>query len=139
MTKWHRSIGSFRTLLLKDSLNPDATSATTIEEKREVLARNLLHTNSDAGDTPLDSPAVSLHNLPFPDITDGEIKNSVFSAGKTAAGEDEIPTVVLKIGWHLIEGNAFQLFRRCLAAGHHPACFKSAILVIIHKSNKPDR
>ncbi|KAI0997366.1 hypothetical protein K3495_g10818 [Podosphaera aphanis] len=105
MTKWHRSIGSFRTPPLKDPLNPGATLATTIEEKRDVLARNLLHMTSDAGDIPLDSPAVSLHNLPFPDITDGEIKNSVFSAGNTAAGEDEIPTAVLKICWHLIEGN----------------------------------
>ncbi|KAI0998120.1 hypothetical protein K3495_g10073 [Podosphaera aphanis] len=123
---------------LPDPLNPDATPATTIGEKREVLARNLLHTNSDAGDIPLDSPAVSLHNLPFPDITDGEIKNSVFGAGNTAAGEDEIPTAVLKIGWHLIEGKVSQLFRRCLVAGHHPACLKSAILVI-NKPNKPDR
>lgn len=111
----------------------------SIEEKREVLTRNLLQSDSVAGDIALDSPAVGQRTLPFPDITDSEVKDAVFSAGNTAAGEDEIPTAVLKIGWNLIESKVSQLFRACLVAGHHPACFKSAIVVVINKPNKPDK
>lgn len=94
ITKWHRSIGSFRTPPLKDPLNPQAKPAITIDERRDILAKNLLQTNSEVGDILSDSPTVGLKTLSFPDLTDLEVRDAVFSARNTAAGEDENPTAI---------------------------------------------
>ncbi|KAI1000662.1 hypothetical protein K3495_g7528, partial [Podosphaera aphanis] len=69
MVNWHRSVGSFRSPPLKDPLNPTAAPAVSLEDKRDVLSRNLLQNTSEANDIPLDSPAVGCSALPFPDLT----------------------------------------------------------------------
>ncbi|CCU77161.1 reverse transcriptase [Blumeria hordei DH14] len=159
MVNWHRTVGSFRTPPLKDPTNPGAPPANTLQEKRNVLARNLLQNASEVADVALDvpsvkwlgirflachilrviTPSVGTASLTFLDLTPAEIKDSVIKAGNTAPGEDEIPTAILKICWPLIETRVSSLFRGCLQAGHHPACFKTAVLVMLNKPNKPDR
>jgi hypothetical protein len=69
MSKWHKSTDSFQTPPLKDPLSPDLPTATALPAKRAVLARNLLQNQAEAGDIPLDTPAVSQTALPFPEIT----------------------------------------------------------------------
>ncbi|KAI1006659.1 hypothetical protein K3495_g1555, partial [Podosphaera aphanis] len=139
MVNWHRSAGSFRTPPLKDPLHPDAPLAITAESKRQVLAQNLLQRMPESGDIPMDTPAVGCKALPFPEISDQEIKAAVFRSGNTAPGEDDIPTSILKIGWDLIKDKISTLFRSCLEVGHHPACFKTAVVVMLSKPNKPDK
>ena len=139
MTKWHKSTGSFRSPPLKDPTRPNNPPASSLQEKREILARNLLQNLAEAGDIPLDSPTVPKRALVFPEITTQELRNALLSAGNTAPGDDEITTAILKAGWHLLEQPIFRLFQKCLLLGHHPACFRTAILVILSKNNKPDK
>lgn len=80
MTKWHKSAGSYRSPPLKDPTNPDRPLAITLDEKREVLAYNLLQNVAEAGDIPFDSPAVPKTSLPFPEITIQEAHNSYLSS-----------------------------------------------------------
>jgi len=139
MTKWHRSTGSFRSPPLKDPTRPDDPPAISLESKRNVLARNLLQNPAEAGDIPIDSPSVPITQLPFPEITDQEIQRAVLRTGSTAPGEDEIVTSVLQAGWALLRAPVTALYQQCLDLGHHPACFRVAILAILSKPNKPDK
>lgn len=139
MSKWHKTAGSYRSPPLKDPTNYERPLAVTLSEKREVLARNLLQNTAEVGDIPFDSPAVPRRSLPFPAITVQEVRNSILAAGNTAPGKDEITTAVLKAGWPLLEEPVFVLFQKCLAASYHPACFRTAILAMLSKPNKPDK
>jgi hypothetical protein len=139
MTKWHKSIGTYRSPPLKDPTRPDLPPATTLLAKRDVLARNLLQNVAEIGDIPLDSPTVPSISLPFPDITDTEVCKAVLNARNTAPGEDEITTEVLRIGWSLIKTLVISLFQACIKTGYHPACFRTAILAILSKPKKPDQ
>ncbi|EED14661.1 reverse transcriptase, putative [Talaromyces stipitatus ATCC 10500] len=103
MSKWHKSTGIFQSPLLKDPLRPNSLPAVTIHEKRDVLVRNLLQNSAEAGDIPLDSPAVPSTSLYFPDISMLQVEESVLQAGNTAPGADEIPTCILKVAWPLIK------------------------------------
>ncbi|KAI1001769.1 hypothetical protein K3495_g6432 [Podosphaera aphanis] len=104
-----------------DPLHPDAPLAVTAESKRQVLAQNLLQRIPESGDIPMDTPAVGCRALPFPEITDQEIKEAVFA--RETQPLDKIST----------------LFRSCLEDGYHPACFKTAVVVILSKPNKQDK
>jgi hypothetical protein len=139
MIKWHKFTRSDCSPPLFDPMNPKAPKAVTLSAKRKVLIRNLLQNIAEVGDIPLNSPAVPYALLPFLEITDVEIYNAVLGAGNTAPGKDEIPTLVLKVGWPLIKSPVTALFHACLELGHHPACFRTAILAILSKPNKPDR
>src|SRR5436190_21429384 len=55
-----------------------------------------------------------------------------------APGIDQIPTKILQVAWPQISNYILPLFQRCLACGHHPAPFRTAILAIIPKPNKAD-
>ncbi len=139
MTKWHRSTGSYRSPPLKDPRSPDAPPASSIPGKRDVLVSTLLQNTAEVGDISLDSPTVPQASLPFSEITATEVKNAIVLAGNTAPGADEIPTRILQIAWPIIETQVLWLFQSCLQTGHHPNCFRSAVLAILHKPNKPDR
>lgn len=137
-TKWHKTIGSFRSAPLSDPLHPAAPPAVTLADKRRVLATNLLTNQADVDDIPLDSPSVPRRALYLPGLTDPEIDNCVLNAGNTAPGADEIPTAILRLAWPQIQGHCRSLFRACVAAGHHPAPFRSAVLAMLQKPNKSD-
>ncbi|EED16913.1 reverse transcriptase, putative [Talaromyces stipitatus ATCC 10500] len=103
MSKWHKSTGTLRSPPLKDPLRPNSFPAVATHEKRDVLVRNLLQNSAEAGDIPLDSPAVPTTSLYFPDISMIQVEESVLQAGNTAPGADEIPTCILKVAWPLIK------------------------------------
>jgi ribonuclease HI len=139
MSKWHKSTGSFQTPPLKDPFHPNQPLATTLPEKRAVLARNLLQNPSEVEDIPLNSPAVPSAALPFPTILITDVERAILQTGNTAPGADEISTGVLQAAWPLVRDSILQLFQGCLRLGHHPKCFRQAILAIIQKPNKKDR
>jgi ribonuclease HI/endonuclease/exonuclease/phosphatase (EEP) superfamily protein YafD len=139
MTKWHQSTGSFHSPPLVDPQDPDGPSAVSTEEKRALLVKELLTNTAEAGDVPFDAPTAAKANIQFPEITTQDIQQAILKAGNTAPGTDEIPTRVLQLAWPLIEARILKLFQDCLTYGHHPACFRTAILAIISKPNKADR
>lgn len=106
MTKWHKSTGSYRSPPLKDPLRPDSPLAVALQEKRDILSRNLLQNMAEAGDIPLDTPAVPSCSLPFPDITMAQVEKSILQAGNTTPGADELPTCIVKVAWSLIQGQS---------------------------------
>jgi ribonuclease HI len=138
MSKWHKSTGSFRSPPLKDPLRPNSLPAVAINEKRDILVRNLLQNSAEAGDISLDSPAVPSASLPFPDISMAQIEKSILHAGTTAPGADGIPTCILKVAWPLIKDKVLMLYQGCLEIGYHPRCFRHAVLAIIQKPKKTD-
>ena len=139
MTKWHRSTGAFRMPPLRDPLNPAAPPASSLEEKGEVLIKNLLTNAAEVGDIPPDTPTVPRAALPFPEITDIEAENAVLRAANTAPGADEVTTAVLLKAWALIKNLVLRVYRGCLHLGHHPAAFRTAALIFLNKPNKADR
>jgi hypothetical protein len=139
IAKWHKSVGSFRSPPLKDPLRPQAPLATTLEAKRDVLARNLLQNVAEAGDIPLCAPAVPAASLPFPEITEHEIERSILRAGNKTPGKDEIPTPILQLGWPYLKKHVSILFQTCIKLGYHPSCFRTAVLAILSKPNKADK
>jgi len=139
MTKWHKSIGAYRSPPFTDPQNPHLGLAASIIEKREILVRNLLSNTAEAGDIPFDSPTIAARKIDFPPITAADTRKAILEAGNTAPGLDEIPITILKVAWPQIETHILSLFQGCLTYGHHPAPFRTAILAIIPKPNKPDR
>jgi endonuclease/exonuclease/phosphatase (EEP) superfamily protein YafD len=138
MSKWHKTTGSYRSPPMKDPLQPDCPPAVGIQEKRDVLARNLLQNSAEAGDIPLDTPTASIRSLPFPAISMAQVERAVLHAGNTTPGNDKLPTSILKAAWPLIKDKVLALYQGCLSTGFHPQCFRHAILAIIQKPNKSD-
>ncbi|CAD6505563.1 BgTH12-01053, partial [Blumeria graminis f. sp. triticale] len=138
ITKWHKSAGTYRSRPLKDSRFPEQPPVQSLAGKMEVLMQNLLANPSVVGDIPMDSPTVSSNSPPFPSSTDEEIRDSILRAGNTAPGADGIPTAIIRRTWLLIEQQVLSLFNACLSIGHHPECFRKAILMMIQKPNKID-
>ncbi|EED11470.1 polymerase, putative [Talaromyces stipitatus ATCC 10500] len=138
ISKWHKSRGSYRSPPLKDPLRPDNPPAVSVQEKRDLLVRNLLQNTTEAGDIPLDCPAVPTTTLPFPEITMAQVEKSILKARNTAPGEDELQTNILKTAWPLIKDKILFLFQGCLRLGYHPKCFRHAILTILQKPSKED-
>ena len=139
MTKWHTSTGAYCSPLFADLQNPYLGLSAGIEKKRDILLRNLLTNTAEAGDIPFDSPTAATQRIEFPPVTVTDIRKAILGAGNTTPGQDEIPTAVLKAAWPVIEPLILTLYQACLDHRHHPAPFRTAILAMIPKSNKPDR
>lgn len=138
MVKWHQTRGTYRSSPLRDPRHPDRPPTSNSEEKREILISNLLVNSAEVGDISMNSPTVPRCSLPFPKLTTEEIQNSLLQAGNTAPGADEVPTTIIKHSWPYIKNLVKSLFSSCLSFGHHPKCFRLAILSMIQKPNKPD-
>lgn len=139
MSKWHKSTGSYRSPPLKDLRFPDDPPASSLSAKRDVLVGNLLQNMAEVGDIPANSPAVPRGSLSFFKPTLEDIQEAILRANNTAPGADEITTRILQAAWPLIKTLVLSLFQGCLQIGHHPECFRSAVLAILQKPNKPDR
>jgi hypothetical protein len=138
MSKWHKTAGSYRSPLIKDPQYPNNPPAVALKEKRNILARNLLQNSAEAGDIPLETPAVPSSSLPFPDISMTQVEKAVLHAGNTTPRSDELPTYILKVAWPLIKEGVLALYQGCLTTGYHPKYFRHAGLAIIQKPNKAD-
>ncbi|KAI0994497.1 hypothetical protein K3495_g13685 [Podosphaera aphanis] len=138
IAKWHKSRGKFTSPPLEDPNDPDGPPAQSPESKGDLLARCLLANQSEVEDIPLTSPAVASTPLPFPKLTSEELSRAIVRASNTTPGEDRIPTAVLRLAWPQISDLVLDLFQACLDTGHHPKCFRTAILAIIEKPNKLD-
>ena len=55
-----------------------------MEEKRDILVRNLLTNTAEAGDIPFDSPTMATRKINFPPITVTDICKAILKAGNTA-------------------------------------------------------
>lgn len=139
MANLHKTTGVYMSPPLRDPANPNAPLASSLQEKREILLQNLLKEAAEAQDIPLEAPAVPCRELTFEAITDQEVEKADFKGVNTAPGEDEIPSMVLKTGWDLLKLPITRLYRSCVAAGHHPKCFRTAIVVILPNPNKSDK
>lgn len=138
ITKWHRSKGKFRTPSLFDPLRPEDPPAQSIIDNRNLLIRNLLSNQSDTEDIPFSTPSVARAALPFPQLTEIEVTESILKAGSTTSGKDGISTNIHRFSWASISKLVFDLFEACIELGYHPKCFRTAILAIIEKPNKAD-
>ncbi|EED11781.1 hypothetical protein TSTA_109610 [Talaromyces stipitatus ATCC 10500] len=110
ISKWHKSRGSYRSPPLKDPLRPNDLPAVFVQEKRDLLVRNLLQNTTEAGDISLECPAVPTATLSFPEITMAQVEKSILKARNTAPGEDELQTNILKTAWPLIKDKILALF-----------------------------
>ncbi|EED20797.1 hypothetical protein TSTA_039910, partial [Talaromyces stipitatus ATCC 10500] len=119
ISKWHKLRGSYRSPPLKDLLRPDNLPTVSVQEKQDLLVRNLLQNITEAGDIPLDCPAISTTTLPFPKITIAQVEKSILKARNTAPGEDKLQTNILKMAWLLIKDKILFLFQGCLQLGYH--------------------
>jgi hypothetical protein len=119
MSKWHKTTGSYRSPPMKDPLRPDNPPAVALHEKCDILARNLLQNSAEAGDIPLETPAVPTCSLPFLDITMAQIEKAVLYTGNTTLGSDELPISIFKTAWSLIKDKVLTLYQGCLQISYH--------------------
>lgn len=77
-TKWHKSIGSYRSSPIKDPRHPERPPVTDISEKRDILLNNLLVNSTEVGDVPTDIPVVPSRSLKFPQITTKKSETAYF-------------------------------------------------------------
>ena len=68
--------------------------------------------------------------------TEGEVEYAIPRMGNSSAGEDEIPPWVIKKAWPVLKKHITSFFGVCLHNGHHPQCFRSAILCALPKPGK---
>ncbi|KAI0992726.1 hypothetical protein K3495_g15459, partial [Podosphaera aphanis] len=136
MTKWHKTMGSFRSPPLKDPRFPGKPPATGAAEKRAVLADNLLANLAQVADIPFDTPTAPSRAISFPPLTRQEVKDSVLRVGNTTPGIDEIPTAILRHAWPLVADHVYSLFSGCVSLGYHPKCFRQATVLMCQKPNK---
>ena len=68
--------------------------------------------------------------------TGEEIEFAISRMGNSSAGEDEIPPGVIKKAWPIYKEHLTSFFAMCLSIGHHPKCFKTAILCALSKPGK---
>ncbi|KAI0998011.1 hypothetical protein K3495_g10178 [Podosphaera aphanis] len=87
---------------------------------------------------PLTSPAVAGVALPILELTLDELSNAVLNARNTTPGKDGIPAAVFRLAWPHISRLILELFQSCIDTGHHPQCFRTAIVIVIGKPNKAD-
>ncbi|EED19609.1 hypothetical protein TSTA_028910 [Talaromyces stipitatus ATCC 10500] len=97
ISKWHKSVGLYRSPPLKDPLRPNEPPAVSTQEKRDLLVCNVLQNTAEAGDIPLDCPAAPSAALLFPEISIEQVEKAILKAGNTAPGEDELQTNILKV------------------------------------------
>lgn len=138
MVKWHKTRGTYRSSPLVDPRYPELPPVTKLSEKRDILLNNLLVNAAEAGDIPMDSPTISIRSIEFPPLTEDETQESLFRAGNTAPGSDEIPTPIIKLAWPLIKTQVHSLFSGCISLGHHPKIFRQAVICMLQKPNKSD-
>ncbi|KAI0999822.1 hypothetical protein K3495_g8377 [Podosphaera aphanis] len=138
LPKWHKSTGNFRSTHLKDPRFSDRPPATSLPDKIAILLGNSLTILSKVGGIPLDAPTVATRSISFHPLCHDEVWESILKAGNTVPEADEIPTAILCIAWPLIGECVYSLFDRCLSLGHHPICFRQAVLIMLHKPNKAD-
>lgn len=108
------------------------------KRKWELLVAYLPPNKAEAGDIPPDTPTAATCYINFPPITAEDVRQAVIEAGNTAPGADEVPVAVLQAAWRQIHRRVTTFFQQCLHDGHHPACFRTAILAIIPQPNKAD-
>lgn len=97
ISKWHKSKGQFRTPPLVDPLHPEKETAHTLEDKRDILMRNILCNQTDIEDISHHIPTVAPCSLPFLQITDEEISDAILRAGSTTSGKDRISTALHRL------------------------------------------
>ena len=72
-------------------------------------------------------------------ISELEIHRSLKAAkGRTAPGEDGIPTLVWKHLWPYLHDTITHLFTKSIELGYHPYRWKRARIVVLKKPGKPD-
>ena len=91
MSKWHRTTGLYRSPPMIDPQQPEIPPSVTTQAKRDILVRNLLQNSAEAGDIPLDTPAVPSKSLPLPEITMAQVEQAVLLAGNTTPEMDYLP------------------------------------------------
>lgn len=130
--------GFFRTPPINNPLLPDDLPAQALEDKRDVLFRNVLFYQFGTADIPLDTPSVPRQYIPSPKLTMIEASRAILGAGNTTPGKDGISSAILRLAWLHISYLVLELFQACIDVGYHPRCFRTATLTIIGKPNKAD-
>jgi hypothetical protein len=111
-------------------------------QKAEALRKALLERFS--ADNDISGPWAAPLPLPLPQIplqesaSEDEARDCTIGVKNTAAGKDEVAVSILIIAWPVISQLVTDLFNAAIEAGHHPLPFKSAVVVMIGKTNKPD-
>ena len=76
---------------------------------------------------------------PFPPITKEETHALLTRTKNTSApGSSGIGWELLKQGWSHIDDTLTAVFNACITLGYHPPTWKSAVVVVIPKPDKPD-
>ena len=105
------------------------------EDKAELLLQTFFPPTSAA----TMNEESTTDELPWEPVTEPEIF-SALSATKvlSAPGDDGIPCLVWKKTWGHISSIVEYLFEASLRLGHHPKSWRTAAIVVLRKTGKPD-
>lgn len=86
-----------------------------------------------------ETPIPQREEIPWEPITELEIQRALGAAkGKTAPGEDGIPTLVCKRLWKYIGKVTTHIFTASVELGYYLQQWKRAMIVVLRKPGKPD-
>jgi ribonuclease HI len=108
--------------------------------ENEDKARAFLNTFFPEMDQPHEDPPAQVPpELPWPPVTELEIRRSLKTAkSSTAPGEDGLPTLVWKHLWKYLGKLITRIFTASIDLGHHPKRWRGAKIVVLRKPGKPD-
>lgn len=95
----------------------------------------------DLGTTPphFDDDPPPRPTCPFAPITKDKVFALLAHTKNTSTpGSSGIGWDLLKQGWSHIDDTLTEVFNACITLGYHPATWKSAVVVVIPKPDKPD-
>ena len=121
---------------------PDITlgeeKAKTFKEKAQLF-RKALFPPPPTLDIQEDEYELPTRRLPWPRLTQREIRNAIISSSSTKApGPDGLGFECIKMAYRAIPDYFHTLYEVLLRYGYHPKAWREATIVIIKKNGKPD-
>lgn len=105
------------------------------EDKARVLMESFFPPN----EPPPPEFIVPPKEIPWEPITEMEITNTLRRAKKrTAPGADGLPMLVWQHLWPYLSESITRIFTASVDLGHYPRLWKTAKIVVLRKSGKPD-
>ncbi|GAA5993612.1 hypothetical protein JCM11641_005311 [Rhodosporidiobolus odoratus] len=110
-----------------------------LSKQSATHVRRTPHPSTDTRPGPPPPARAQPPTLPWPEVTEEEVRRAVFAARPLAAcGPDDVPNLVLQILFPLLQNRLVPLCAAILRLGHLPRSWRDASRVVLKKPKKDD-
>ena len=120
-------------------LTQDGTLTFEHEEMASILSQRFFAEEREPVPTHFPDDPDPRPARPFPPFGEDELGDLLKTASNSSApGPSGIGWMLLKRGWPHIWETLATVFDACIQLGHHPQCWKEAVVAVIPKPDKPN-